>query len=58
MSDNEAVIELVKNLPQDVTLREIVHKIEFIAAIREGFDQIDQGQGIPVEQIIDAWTSK
>ncbi|MEH2300088.1 MAG: hypothetical protein V7K88_13960 [Nostoc sp.] len=57
MSDKEAVIELVKHLPQDVTRREIIHKIEFIAAIREGFDQIDQGQGIPieqVEQIIDA----
>ncbi|MDF5738414.1 MULTISPECIES: hypothetical protein [unclassified Nostoc] len=54
----EAVIELVKHLPQDVTLREIIQKIEFIApAIREGFDQIDQGQGIPVDQIIDAWTS-
>ncbi|MBN3895698.1 MAG: hypothetical protein HWQ41_10620 [Nostoc sp. NOS(2021)] len=51
MSDKEAVIELVKHLPQDVTLREIVQKIEFIAAIREGFDQIDQGQGIPVEQV-------
>ncbi|WP_193193643.1 hypothetical protein [Nostoc sp. MG11] len=61
MSDKEAVIELVKHLPQDVTLREIVQKIEFIAAIREGFDQIDQGQGIPVEQVehlIDAWTTK
>ncbi|MEH2326220.1 MAG: hypothetical protein V7K32_22205 [Nostoc sp.] len=41
MSDKEAVIELVKHLLQDVTLREIVQKIEFIAAIREGFDQID-----------------
>ncbi len=34
MSDKEAVIELVKHLPSDVTLREIVQKIEFIAAIR------------------------
>ncbi|WP_334758433.1 hypothetical protein [Nostoc sp.] len=42
---------------QDVTLREIIQKIEFIAAIGEGFDQIEEGQGIPVEQIIDAWTS-
>ncbi|HYX13117.1 MAG TPA: hypothetical protein VE944_01865 [Nostoc sp.] len=61
MSDKEAVIELVKHLPHDVTLREIVQKIEFIAAIREGFDQIDQGQGIPieqVEQIMDTWTTK
>ncbi|MEH2420666.1 MAG: hypothetical protein V7K48_06875 [Nostoc sp.] len=39
----------LKHLPQDVTLREITQKIEFIVAIREGFDQIDQGQGISVE---------
>ncbi|MEH2249691.1 hypothetical protein [Nostoc sp.] len=61
MSDKEAVIELVKHLSQDITLREIVQKIEFIVAIREGFDQIDQGQGISieqVEQIIDTWTTK
>lgn len=61
MSDKEAVIELVKNLPSDVTLKEIVQKIEFIAAIREGFDQIDQGQGISIEQVeqlIDTWTTK
>ncbi|MEH2114438.1 hypothetical protein [Nostoc sp.] len=61
MSDKEAVIELVKHLPQDVTLQEIIQKIEFIAAIREGFNQIDQGQGIPieqVEQIMDTWTTK
>ena len=61
MSDKEAVIELVKHLPQDVTLQEIIQKIEFIAAIREGFKQIDEGQGIPieqVEQIMDTWTTK
>ncbi|QSJ17565.1 hypothetical protein JYQ62_01410 [Nostoc sp. UHCC 0702] len=61
MSDKEAVIELVKNLLSDVTLKEIVQKIEFIAAIREGFDQIEQGHGISIEQVeqlIDTWTTK
>lgn len=61
MSDKEAVIELVKRLPPDISLREIVQQIEFIAAVKEGFDQIDQGKGIPVEEVekmIESWTIK
>lgn len=61
MSDKEAVIELVKRLPPDISLHEIVQKIEFIAAVKEGFDQIEQGKGIPIEEVekmIDSWTIK
>lgn len=60
MSDKEAVIELVKRLPSGVSLREILREIEFIAAIKEGLDEIDQGQGVSVEAVekmIEAWTT-
>ncbi|MEL4895399.1 hypothetical protein [Crocosphaera sp. Alani8] len=61
MSNKEAVIELVKRLPSDVSLREIAQEIEFIAAVQEGLDEIDQGKGIPIEEVekmIDSWTIK
>ena len=61
MSNKEAVIELVNRLPENVSLREIAQEIEFVAAIQEGLDQIDQGQGIPledVEKMLDLWTTK
>jgi predicted transcriptional regulator len=61
MSDKEAVIELVQRLPSDVSLREIVQEIEFIAAVKEGLDDIDRGKGVSieaVEQMIEAWTTK
>lgn len=61
MSDKEAVLELMKRLPEDVSLQEIVQEIEFIAAVREGLNEIDQGKGVSieaVEQMIDAWTTK
>ncbi|MBH8575797.1 hypothetical protein I8752_22900 [Nostocaceae cyanobacterium CENA369] len=61
MSDRETVLELVKRLPPNVSLRDIVREIEFIAAVREGLEQIDQGQGVSleaVEQMIEAWTTK
>lgn len=61
MSDKEAVIELVKRLPSDVSLREIVQEIEFIAAVKEGLDEIDRGKGVSieaVEKLIEVWTTK
>jgi predicted transcriptional regulator len=58
MSDKEAVIELVKRLPDTVSLREILREIEFIEAVQEGLAEIDRGQGISVEsveQMMAAW---
>lgn len=60
MSDKEAVIELLKRLPAEVTLREILREIEFIAAVKEGLDEIDRGQGVSieaVEKMMEAWTT-
>lgn len=60
MSDKEAVLELVKRLPANVSLREILREIEFIAAVKEGLEEIDQGQGISieaVEQMMEAWAT-
>jgi predicted transcriptional regulator len=51
MSDKEAVIELVKRLPSEVSLREILKEIEFIAAVKEGLNEIDQGQWVSVETV-------
>jgi predicted transcriptional regulator len=60
MSDKESVLELVNRLPADLSLREILREIEFVAAVKEGLDRIDRGQGISiesVEQMMAAWTT-
>ena len=60
MSDKEAVLELVKRLPPTVSMREILREIEFIAAVKEGLNEIEQGQGISiesVEQMMEEWTT-
>lgn len=60
MSDKEAVIELLKRLPSEVSIREILREIEFIAGVKEGLAEIDQGQGVSVEAVekmMDAWTT-
>jgi predicted transcriptional regulator len=61
MSDKEAVLELVKRLPPNVSLRDIVKEIEFIAAVKDGLEEIDQGKGVSieaVEQMVEGWTTK
>jgi predicted transcriptional regulator len=61
MSDKEAVIELVKRLPSEVSLREILREIEFIAAVKEGLNEIDQGQWVSVEaaeKMMETWATQ
>jgi predicted transcriptional regulator len=61
MSDKEAVIELVKRLPSEVSLREILKEIEFIAAVKEGLNEIDQGQWVSVEAVekmMETWATQ
>ncbi len=61
MTDRDTVLELLKRLPTNVTLREILREIEFIAAVKEGLTEIDQGKGVSiesVEQMIETWTTK
>jgi hypothetical protein len=60
MSDKEAVIELVNRLPSGISLREILREIEFIAAVKEGLDELDQNQGISIESVehmMESWTT-
>jgi predicted transcriptional regulator len=60
MSDKETVLELVKRLPPDVSIRNIIQEIEFILAVQEGLNEIDQGEGVSiesVEQMIESWTT-
>jgi predicted transcriptional regulator len=61
MSDKQAAIEAIQRLPDAVTLKEISEELELLAAIREGEDQADRGQVIPLEQLqqnLQQWLSK
>jgi len=61
MSDKELVADLVKRLPDDSTLRDIAREIEFVAGVREGFAQLDRGEGTPLEEVakqLPQWITK
>ena len=58
MTDKELVIDLLRRLPEDVTLYEIVQKLEFVAAIRQGLAAFDENKdSISIEQVEPQLTS-
>ncbi len=61
MSNKELVADLVQRLPDDTSLLDIAREIEFVAGVREGFAQLDRGEGVPLEEVekqLPAWISK
>lgn len=52
---------LIQKLPENTSLHEIAREIEFIVGVREGFEQLERGEGIPAEEVrkmIPLWISK
>ena len=61
MSNKEVVSDLLTRLPDDVSLQQIAREVEFVAGVREGFDQLDRGEGVEIERVeklIESWTTK
>ena len=61
MSDKQAALEAIRQLPDEVSFREIREEIEFLAAVRGGEAQAHQGRLIPLEQVeknLPSWLSK
>jgi predicted transcriptional regulator len=61
MSDKQFAIEAIERLPDDTNLEAIAQRLDFIAGIRKGLDQIKKGETIPHEEVkrqLAAWLSK
>ena len=61
MSDKELALDSIRQLPADVNLETIAERLEFLAAIRKGFDQIERGETVPHEEVkrqLATWLSK
>jgi len=61
MNDRELVLDAVQVMPEDASFKEIVDRLNLLAAVREGFEQSDRGEGIPAQELRDkvrAWASK
>ena len=52
LTDKEIVMDLLRRLPDDVTLYQIAQKLEFIAAVRQGLAEFDENKdSISIEQV-------
>lgn len=51
MTEKEIVLETIRALPDDCSLEEIAKRIEFMAAVQKGLDQLDRGEGIPHDKV-------
>ena len=51
MSTKQIVEDLLQKLPESVSLRDIAQEIEFVAGVRQGLAELDNGEGIPIEDI-------
>jgi len=61
MTQKQLVLNAVNDLPDDAPLSEIVKRIEFLAAVQKGLDQLDQGAGIPHDEVkrqLASWLAK
>jgi len=60
MTIKEQAIKMISDLPENVDWEMVKERINFISAIRKGLDELDSGNGIPVDEIekeLDAWIS-
>jgi predicted transcriptional regulator len=61
MSDKQLVLDSIERLPEDVNLEVIAERVEFLAAVRKGLDQIERGRTIPhaeVKRQLASWLAK
>lgn len=61
MSTEEVVQDLLQKLPENVSLHEVAREIEFTGAVRQGMEEIERGERIPIEEIereLSSWVIK
>ena len=51
MTEKELVLDAISELPDEASLDGIAQRIEFMAAIQKGIDQVDRGEGIPHDEV-------
>jgi len=60
MRAKELALDVIKHLPDDATMRELTEEL-YAAAVRQGLDELDQGKGIPHDEVkrrFEGWFTK
>ena len=51
MTIKEIAMKSIEELPEDATWEDIQERVNFMAGVRKGLRELDQGKGIPHEKI-------
>lgn len=51
MTIKEIALQTIKNLPEDASWEDIQERINFIAAIRKGLHELNEGKGISHDKV-------
>ena len=51
MTEKDIVLETIRALPDDCSIEEIAERVEFMAAVQKGIDQLDRGEGVPHDEV-------
>lgn len=51
MSTKELAIRSLQELPEDATWEDVQERINFIAGVRRGLRELDEGKGIPHDRV-------
>ena len=61
MTDKDIAQDLLNRIPDDTSLEDIARHLKFIAAIRQGRFELDNGDSVPIEELeeeIPSWIKK
>lgn len=51
MTTKQIAIHTLEDLPEDATWDDVQERINFVAGVRRGLRELDEGKGIPHERI-------
>lgn len=51
MSTKEIAIQSLQELPDDAAWEDVQERINFIAGVRKGLRELDEGKGVPHQQV-------
>ena len=61
MSAKEILLDVAEKLPPNATIDDAIHELEFRQAVQQGLDELDRGEGVPIETVkakIAQWAGK
>ena len=56
MTSKEIALKTIEDLPEDASWEDIQERINFVAAVRKGIRELDEGKGIPHEKVREEFT--